>query len=256
MATLDPERWAAASPYLDQVSSSPKPSAALVGSPARSTASHRCGSRRSPREHAAVADEHFLEENLPPIPSPALTGQKFGPYTLKSAIGHGGMGSVWLAERSDGRFERGGGQVPQRGRSRARREIAIQDRGTNSRAVDASQIAQLLDAGVSPGDSHSSSSSTSMARSSTSARRTLDVQARMFSSGTSWRPSPTPMQTWSSTATSSRRTCWSRKRGKSSCSTSGLPSFSSMKPVTHRVRGDARVRRCAHPSTGTGTDHG
>ena len=35
-----------------------------------------------------------------------VAGQTVGPYTLISQIGQGGMGSVWLAERSDGRFER------------------------------------------------------------------------------------------------------------------------------------------------------
>ena len=30
---------------------------------------------------------------------------RVGAYTLISPIGQGGMGSVWLAERSDGRFE-------------------------------------------------------------------------------------------------------------------------------------------------------
>ena len=36
---------------------------------------------------------------------PPLAGVTIGAYTLVSPIGHGGMGSVWLAERSDGRFE-------------------------------------------------------------------------------------------------------------------------------------------------------
>ncbi len=35
-----------------------------------------------------------------------LTGKSIGAYTLISQIGQGGMGSVWLAERTDGRFER------------------------------------------------------------------------------------------------------------------------------------------------------
>jgi hypothetical protein len=38
-------------------------------------------------------------------PHNSLAGQVVGAYTLVSEIGHGGMGSVWLAERSDGRFE-------------------------------------------------------------------------------------------------------------------------------------------------------
>ena len=35
----------------------------------------------------------------------SLAGQTIGAYTLESPLGHGGMGSVWLARRSDGRFE-------------------------------------------------------------------------------------------------------------------------------------------------------
>jgi WD40 repeat protein len=37
---------------------------------------------------------------------PALIGKTFGPYRVLSLIGHGGMGSVWLAERIDGLFAR------------------------------------------------------------------------------------------------------------------------------------------------------
>ena len=38
-------------------------------------------------------------------PAATLAGLTLGAYTLVSPIGQGGMGSVWLARRSDGRFE-------------------------------------------------------------------------------------------------------------------------------------------------------
>ena len=59
------------------------------------------------REHRALSDEGFLEISAWELPGgPGPTGQTLGVYTLVSQIGHGGMGTVWLAERSDGRFER------------------------------------------------------------------------------------------------------------------------------------------------------
>jgi len=36
----------------------------------------------------------------------SLVGRQFGPYRVCSLLGHGGMGSVWLAERVDGLLER------------------------------------------------------------------------------------------------------------------------------------------------------
>ncbi len=59
------------------------------------------------------AADRFLEQLPPDLLQPvvieadaALVGRQFGPYRVLSLLGHGGMGSVWLAERVDGLFKR------------------------------------------------------------------------------------------------------------------------------------------------------
>jgi serine/threonine-protein kinase len=48
----------------------------------------------------------FLEGSVAPAEAGASwLGRQVGPYTISALIGQGGMGNVWLALRSDGRFE-------------------------------------------------------------------------------------------------------------------------------------------------------
>ncbi|MGB7435618.1 MAG: protein kinase [Candidatus Acidiferrum sp.] len=108
MSTLSPGQWQEISPYLDRALAMPeeergawlqsfrleKPELAEV-------------LQQLLEEHRALADEHFLERNPIRVANGlSLLDQKIGAYRLISLIGQGGMGSVWLAERSDGRFER------------------------------------------------------------------------------------------------------------------------------------------------------
>jgi eukaryotic-like serine/threonine-protein kinase len=153
MSTLHPDQWLALSPYLDQ---------ALAMTDDERTAWLSAFAERNPAlaaqvrvlldEHRLLAEEGFLEKGPPALSSaPGLAGQTVGPYTLISQIGEGGMGSVWLAERNDGRFERRVAvkflRVAVAGRGgeqRFKREGSILGRLVHE------HIAELVDAGVSP----------------------------------------------------------------------------------------------------------
>jgi eukaryotic-like serine/threonine-protein kinase len=84
-----------------------------------------------------------------PRPVPSLAGRRIGAYTLERPIGQGGMGTVWLARRSDGRYD---GWVAikllnlalldAQGGERFRRE------GTALASLAHPNIARLSDAGV------------------------------------------------------------------------------------------------------------
>jgi WD40 repeat protein/tRNA A-37 threonylcarbamoyl transferase component Bud32/TPR repeat protein len=80
--------------------------------------------------------------------SPGLIGRQFGPYRVLSLLGHGGMGSVWLAERVDGLFNR---QVALKLLHPALMGRVMSERVTREREILASlnhpNIARLIDAG-------------------------------------------------------------------------------------------------------------
>jgi eukaryotic-like serine/threonine-protein kinase len=90
-----------------------------------------------------------LADESEPLLSTALVGQVISHYRLLKMIGRGGMGSVWLAERCDGRFERKVAikfihlaVLDQASAERFKREGAILGK------LGHAQIAELIDAGL------------------------------------------------------------------------------------------------------------
>jgi eukaryotic-like serine/threonine-protein kinase len=102
-------------------------------------------------EERALRDEKYLEHDPQDLLAEShLVGQTFGAYKLVQSLGAGGMGSVWLARRNDGRFEGmaavkllSAALLGPAGASRFRRE------GTILARMKHPHIAQLIDAGVS-----------------------------------------------------------------------------------------------------------
>lgn len=103
------------------------------------------------KEHSVLVREGFLEENpCRPLCESGEPGQSIGPYRLLSLIGEGGMGRVWLAERTDGRFDRrvaikffNRSLLSCAGKERFERECSILGRLSHP------FITELIDAGVS-----------------------------------------------------------------------------------------------------------
>jgi serine/threonine-protein kinase len=152
MSTLSPDQWQALSPYLDQaLALTDDARAAWLSSLREQDPALAAQLGALLDEHRVLAQEGFLENRRWALPnSTGLAGQALGPYTLISQIGHGGMGSVWLARRSDGRFERKAAvkfvNIALAGRAteeRFKREGSILGRLTHP------HIAELLDAGIS-----------------------------------------------------------------------------------------------------------
>lgn len=151
MSTLTPEQWKILGPYLDQALTLTGDELVRWLESLRAANPVLAGQVQELLDRDRAAEDEGLLDNSPirPPETPGLAGQTVGAYRLISAIGHGGMGTVWLAERNDGRFQRkaavkflSAGLVGQGGEQRFKREGAILARLANP------NIAELLDAGV------------------------------------------------------------------------------------------------------------
>jgi len=152
MQAFDNVRWLRASSHLDRVLDLPPHERDACIDAIRATDPEIATDVEAMLDqHRQLSAEGFLDTGAPlkPLES-SLAGVTIGTYTLMSAIGYGGMGSVWLASRSDGRYE---GQVAVKllnaalvgrgGEERFRRE------GTILARLSHPHIARLIDAGVS-----------------------------------------------------------------------------------------------------------
>ncbi len=151
--TWSPKRWRTVGPHFERALEVPAEERAawLAGLRAEDPALAR-DVELLLEDHRALDAEGFLgTPPFPPAGAATLEGQSIGAYTLVSPLGQGGMGTVWLARRSDGRFEGvaavkllNASLVGRAGEERFRREGSILARLRHP------HIAQLVDAGVSP----------------------------------------------------------------------------------------------------------
>jgi serine/threonine protein kinase/Tfp pilus assembly protein PilF len=152
MSILTGDRWRALSPYLDRAldlsAEERDPWLAKLHLENPAVASDL----QTLLDERETLSRHGFLAGVPTAMQPqlALAGHRIGAYTLVSPIGRGGMGTVWLAERADGRFIGHAAikllnvaLIGRAGEERFRREGSILARLTHA------HIAHLIDAGVS-----------------------------------------------------------------------------------------------------------
>jgi len=147
---VGPDRWRVLRPLLGQALDLPEDERAAWLATLRQADPARAAELQVLLdEHRALDREGFLDRSPAlPGPAPPRAGLTVGAYTLVSPLGEGGMGVVWLAERTDGRFDRKAAvkflsvALAGRGEERFRREGSLLARLVHP------HIAQLLDAGV------------------------------------------------------------------------------------------------------------
>jgi tetratricopeptide (TPR) repeat protein len=152
MSVIHPDRWRILSPYLDQaLDLAPEERARWLALLRTQDAGLAHDLQTLLEDQAALSREGFLSAPPPSLPDVSLAGTRVGAYTLLSPLGRGGMGTVWLAERSDGRFTGRAAVkllnvslIGREGEERFKREGSVLARLTHA------HVAHLIDAGVSP----------------------------------------------------------------------------------------------------------
>lgn len=150
---MDRDRWRAIEPLLDQVLDLPEEEREMWLRELRGRAPDIAADLESLLAGEGAADRAgFLSVPLDVRPEVKLEGLELGGYTLERPLGQGGMGSVWLARRTDGRADakaavklRNLTLASPIAQARFRREGSVLARLAHP------GIARLLEAGVSPG---------------------------------------------------------------------------------------------------------
>ena len=152
MGVFDPVRWASLSPRIDELLElAPAERARRLDAIAAAdpAAGDELRALLRARDDASAGAFMSGQAGAQFLPVHAAEGDQLGAWTLTGRVGEGGMGSVWRAQRSDGRFEGEAavkllrsGLFDSTAQERFRREGAILAR------LRQPGIAQLLDAGV------------------------------------------------------------------------------------------------------------
>jgi eukaryotic-like serine/threonine-protein kinase len=154
MPPISPDRWRVLSPYLDEaLDLATDQRGDWLAAISSRDAVLAADLRAMLSEHDVVLEQRFMDRAVldPQSALPtSLAGQVLGAYRLVSQIGQGGSGSVWLAERCDGRFQGRAAVkllnpslIGRVGEERFRRE------GTILAQLRHPRIAHLIDAGIS-----------------------------------------------------------------------------------------------------------
>ena len=152
MKVLDPARWAVLSPQIDELLALPAPQRSGRLDEIARHDPVLAGELRDLLLASDVASRvGFLSSPAEVTwrPTGATAGDVLGAWTLAEPIGEGGMGSVWRARRSDGRFE---GEAAVKLLRNGLFDANLQERFRREGAILARLrhpgIAQLLDAGI------------------------------------------------------------------------------------------------------------
>ena len=149
MEWSDSSHWAEVSPYLDEaLELDPAEREPWLAALSASHPALAAELRGLLELHSTNCATGFMERS-PLVAAESLIGQQIGPYTIERLLGRGGMGSVWLGRRSDGKFE-GRAAVKLLDRRGLGRDAANQIRHEASLLARLSHahIARLFDAGV------------------------------------------------------------------------------------------------------------
>jgi len=149
MGTIDRDRWRLLEPLLDSALELPVEERESWMSALREQSPTLAAELTLLLSGERVADQRgFLLDEV----GSKLNGLRLGAYTLERQLGQGGMGTVWLARRTDGQFDGYAavkllnlGLLSPTGEARFKREGSVLARLTHP------GIARLMDAGVTTG---------------------------------------------------------------------------------------------------------
>jgi eukaryotic-like serine/threonine-protein kinase len=149
-AAPDAATWARLSPLLDEALDLPAPERAAWLLALQVSAPQDAALLRGLlHRHEAASREGLLAGAAHAVAADPASGHRMGPWTIEAPLGEGGMASVWLARRSDGRHEGQAAIKLMHGRLHGTQASQRFEReGRILARLEHPHIARLLDAGV------------------------------------------------------------------------------------------------------------